>query len=364
MEGIASMHLLGSHQLGGAERFYMRLVEALDRAGHRTLAVLRRDSPLAERLPARVEQLHLPFASKWDLYTHWRVRQLIHERHPAIVQTYMGRATRLTKVPAGSTAVHVARLGGFYKVRGYYEHADAWVGNTRAICEHLRAQRLPAQRVFQIGNFVPTPRSVSDAELAALRRRLALPSAAFVVFALGRMLPKKGFADLLQAFAQLPLQWQERPLVLLLAGDGAQMPALKAQAERLGIAERVRWAGWQDDPTPCFRLADLFVCPSRHEPLGNVILEAWQYRLPVLSTRNEGALELVSDGVDALLAPLQDPNGLARALHHALALGDAGRRRLADAGHATVQRDHGEAAVVEAYLNLYRRLCAPHRVAA
>jgi L-malate glycosyltransferase len=366
VDAIPSMHLLGSHELGGADRFFVRLVQALNRTGHTALAVIRRDSPVVRQLDAGVGQVHLPFASKWDLYTQWRVQRLIREHRPAVVQTYMGRATRLTRVPPDAPSVHVARLGGFYRIDGYYEHADAWVGNTRAICDHLVAHGLPAQRVFQIGNFVETPRSVSDAERCALRRRLALPDDALVVFALGRLLPKKGFIDLLEAFAQLPPRHGRHTLALVIAGDGVEAPRLKAAAGRLAIAERLRWAGWQDDTAPWYALADLFVCPSRHEPLGNVILEAWTHRLPVVTTRNEGARELVSEDVDALMAPLEDPAGLADALQRALALGPAGRARLAAAGHATVQLHHGEAAVVAAYLDLYRELAATHsgRIAA
>jgi glycosyltransferase involved in cell wall biosynthesis len=131
-----------------------------------------------------------------------------------------------------------------------------------------------------------------------------------------------------------------RPLVLLIAGDGTEREALASQARQLGLGERVCWAGWQNDTTPFFALGDVFVCPSRHEPLGNVILEAWQHRLPVLSTRNEGALELAQDGENALLAPLEDPAGLAAGLQAMLALSADERARLAASGHATVQREH------------------------
>jgi len=76
----------------------------------------------------------------------------------------------------------------------------------------------------------------------------------------------------------------------------------------------------------------------------------------VLSTRNEGAQELVREGENALLAPLNDPAGLAAALRQMLALSPAERDRLAAAGYATVQRAHSEQAVVAAYLALYERL--------
>lgn len=353
---VTSIHVLGSHQLGGADWFFIRLVEALQRAGHPSMVVIRADSPVRQQLSPQIEQLHLPLASKWDVYSRWRLTRLIRARRPDVVQTYMGRATRLTHLPAGSHALHVARLGGYYRIDGYYRHAQAWVGNTQDICDYLVKEGLPRERVFHIGNFVPQPRRVEADELQALRARLKLPPQAFVVFALGRMVEKKGFQDLLEAFARLDAQVDGRPLVLLLAGDGGHREALEQASQSLGLDGRVYWAGWQNDTTPFFALGDVFVCPSRHEPLGNVILEAWQHGLPVLSTANEGARELVRDGENALLAPLNDPAGLAEALQRMLALSPAERQRLADAGHATVQREHSEQGVVAAYLALYQRL--------
>ena len=356
---LSSIHVLGSRRLGGAESFYMRLVEALTRAGHPTLAVTRRNGMVAGQLATSVRQLHLPLASRWDVYSRWRLGRLIAREQPDIVQTYMGRATQLTRLPTGSRAVHVARLGGFYKIAGYYGHADAWVGNTRSICEYLQQQGMPAERVFHVGNFVRSARAVAPQEIITWRQRLNLPPEAKVLFALGRLIEKKGFQDLLDAFAALPPTVDGRPLVLVIAGDGNQRARLEAQAQALGLAARVHWVGWQADPSALFALAELFVCPSRHEPLGNVILEAWSHRLPVLSTRNDGAHELIVEHRNGLLAPTDDPKGLADGLRALLSLPESACHELGDAGHDTLKRDHGERAVVDAYLNLYERLRHP-----
>lgn len=353
---ISSIHVLGSRQLGGADRFFIRLVEALARAGHPTLAVTRAGSPVAKELDPAVEQVHVPLAAKWDYYSTWRLKDLVRRRRPDVVQTYMGRATRLTRVPNDVPAVHIARLGGYYKIRGYYEHAHAWVGNTNDICRYLREQGLPPEQVFYIGNFVPAPRPVSASELEALRASLQLPADAFMVLALGRLIDKKGFDDLLQAFARLPERFGDRRPVLVIAGDGPARERLERLGQTLRLTSRLRWAGWQNDVAPYYRLADLFVCPSRHEPLGNVILEAWRHELPVVSTRNEGALELVRDGVNGLLAPCEDPAGLAATLELVLAAHPDRRAQLAENGSATVQRDHNESAVLAAYLALYEQL--------
>lgn len=349
---IKTFHIIGSSELGGAESFFVRMVEALARAGHETVAVSRRGGPISDLLSPQVKQICLPFANKWDYWTRWQIARAIRDERPAVVQTYMSRATRLTRLPPGSDAAHIARLGGYYTIRGNYEHAHAWVGNTAGVCDYLVQQGLPAGRIFNIGNFVPQPREVSPAELQALRTRLAVPEGALVVFALGRMIEKKGFQDLIAAFAMLPAAHAGRPLVLVLAGDGAERARYEELAAQSGVGERVKFAGWQEDPLPFFRLADLFVCPSRHEPLGNILLEAWTYGLPVLSTENDGARELVGGSGSALLVPVANPGALAAGLQRLLALDGRERQVMLERGRETA-RAHSEDAVIAKYIQLY-----------
>jgi glycosyltransferase involved in cell wall biosynthesis len=352
-----SLHVLGGRQFGGADQFYIRLVLALHAAGQPVTAISRTGSPVALELAnSPVDQVHLPFANHWDAWSAWRMRRLVQARQPCVVQTYMGRATRLTRLPKNSPAVHVARLGGFYKIDGYYRHAHAWVGNTRSICDYLVQSGLPAGRVFQIGNFAPEPPAISPAEKEALRRECGIPEAAWVVFALGRFTPAKGFEDLLAAFARLPAEVAGRPLLLLIAGDGPLDQALRRQATELGLNGRIRWLGWQNPPTACYALADLFVCPSRHEPLGNVILEAWNHGLPVVSTASHGALELIEDGHTGLCCPCADPAALAGRIRSVLEADHASRQALGDSGKRVVQERFSQAAVLGAYIGLYRQL--------
>lgn len=354
---VPSLHVLGSRQFGGADQFYVRLVLALRDAGWPVTAVDRAGSPVADALRgAGVAQRHLPLANGWDLWSVLRLRQLLRQRAPCVVQTYMGRATRLTRVPKDLPVVHVARLGGFYKIDGYYRHAHAWVGNTRAIADYLVGQGLPADRVFHIGNFVPEPGHHTPEERAERRRGLRLPDEARVLFALGRLIEKKGFADLLDALARLPVEIAGRPWVMLIAGSGEEGPRLAQQARALGLADRVRWLGWQDPADPWYDLADLVIVPSRHEPLGNVILEAWSHGRAVLSTQSDGAQELIRHGENGLLVPCQAPAALADALQAVLAGGEAVRAALGGAGHRELQARHGKAVILSAYQELYRRL--------
>lgn len=356
-----SFHIIGSRQFGGADQFYVRLVQELNDNGHHALGITRPGSPIAHALSElQLPQRHLPLASKWDFVSPAQLRCWVRADRPRIVQTYMSRATRLTRLAKFEDTAHIARLGGYYKIRGYYEHADAWVGNTKGLCDYMIKHGLPAERVFWIGNFVDDAEKVSQTELDTLREQLKLPDDALVLMTLGRFIDIKGFDDLLEAFARLPEQARGRPLHLIIVGDGPLKKNLHTLCESLDLTGRVHWPGWQNRPAPYFSLADAMICPSRKEALGNVILEAWSYQLPVVSTRTPGGLELIEDGINGLLCPLQDPPALAMAIKQLLDLPDDDWRTLAIQGHRTLARNHRRDSVLKAYQDLYTELGAEH----
>lgn len=353
----ASLHILGSRQLGGADQFYVRLLGALHQEGHPVLAVNRPHAPVIEPLhQAGIPQVQVPMANQWDLWSVWRIRKLLRRWQPAVVQTYMGRASRLTRLPKGCGIGHVARLGGYYKIDGYYRHAHAWVGNTQGVCDYLIRCGLPAARIYKIGNFVPPPIGIAAEHIEHFQQSWRIPPAARVIASAGRMIPGKGFEDLISAFAKLPATSGGRPLWLALAGAGPWWAQLQRWARELEVDARIAWTGWLDPPDPLYRLAEVFVCPSRHETLGNVILEAWNHRLPVLATATRGATELIDPGVNGVLTEVGQPELLAEALGAVLALSPGERDRLGQTGWHQLQRQHSQPAVVQAYQELYREL--------
>ncbi|MEW5755407.1 MAG: glycosyltransferase [Pseudomonadota bacterium] len=353
---MKSMHIIGSRMLGGAESFFMRLVLGLQEGGQEVIAVSRAQSLVARELAGKVEQCHAGMSSQWDLLSRWKISQAIKRQRPDIVQTYMTRATVLTHVKPNAGTVHVARLGGYYKVK-HFRHAHAWIGNTKGICDFLLKGGLPADKVFYIGNFVTEPTPTSAAGLQSLRQQLHIPPEACVISAAGRFVRKKGFDVLLQAFARLPSEIGGRPVHLVIAGDGPVRNELHALARDTKHPERIHWPGWQTNTAPYYDLADVFVCPSRQEPLGNVILEGWTHRRPVVSTATQGAEELVSGEEDGLLVPVEDPAALAQAVRQCLE-DESLRRQLAEAGLRKVRQQFGKQVIVQQYLDLYRRLTA------
>ncbi|UOM33451.1 glycosyltransferase [Acuticoccus sp. I52.16.1] len=152
-----------------------------------------------------------------------------------------------------------------------------------------------------------------------------------------RAVEKKGLDDVLRALAKLPGDWRFEHI-----GGGALVPKLKAQAERLGIAERVAFLGAapRGEVVEAYRRADVFVLASRiarngdRDGLPNVIMEAMAMGLPVVSTEVSAVPEIVTEET-GILVPPRDPAALAAALSR-LAEAPGDRVRLGRAGAARV----------------------------
>ena len=175
------------------------------------------------------------------------------------------------------------------------------------------------------------------------------------VLAIGRHVLQKGFDVLLRAVAELG-QASPSPFDLLLAGDGAEQAALRALAEDLGLADRVRFVGRVEHSQALALFAGclFFVLPSRHEPFGLVNLEAMAAGKAVIASRVGGVPEIVVDGETGLLVPAEDVSALAGAL--ARLAGDPGLRdRLGAAGRRRAEL-FAWPVVVERYLAVYGRV--------
>jgi glycosyltransferase involved in cell wall biosynthesis len=337
--------MAGAHH-GGAEAFFERLSLALHAAGEVVLPVIRRDADRAARLSAGgLEPVELGFGGPLDLWTGARLRRLLKRFAPDVAIAWMNRAARAA--PKGPWTL-VGRLGGYYDLK-YYRRCDHLVGNTRGIVRWIAAQGWPAARVHHVPNFAADLAGAAPAALPA-------PPGALRLLAMGRLHRNKGFDIAIRALAELP------GAHLSIAGAGPEGAALAALAREAGVADRVAFLGWRADVGALLAACDIFVCPSRHEPLGNVVLEAWSARRPVVAAAAAGPAELIEDGVTGLLVPVGDAAALAAAIR-GLAASPQRAARLAAAGRAAFERDFTEAAVLARWRDFLAAV-APERQAA
>jgi glycosyltransferase involved in cell wall biosynthesis len=300
----------------------------------RLKAFTRGNNPRAEIFTEhQVEAGYFRFGGAISFWDHWRYRSSLKSFHPDVVLTFMNRATKLT--PPGDYKL-VSRLGHYYDLK-YYRHCDYWVGITPGICDHLIQGGMPAERVVHIPNFVDENRAEPIA-----RNSFDTPSDQPIILAFGRLHVNKGFDVLLRALALMDNG------VLWLAGSGPEEMALKQLATELGVSKRVRFLGWRNDVNALLATADVFVCPSRHEGLGSILLEAWYHGCPVVAANSQGPRDIISSEVDGLLVPIDDSKALAGAVGRLLANENEGEL-LKNAGYSQYQKSYSKTIIIEQY---------------
>ncbi|WP_340300668.1 glycosyltransferase [Roseobacter sp. HKCCD5988] len=275
------------------------------------------------------------------LFDLWRLHRAIRDFQPDAIMAWRAPAARL--IPRDVPAAKIVRLGDYPHHVRHFAGLDAVVCNNPSIARHIRELGWGGKAPI-ISNF---SRPVSSVPIS--RAELDTPDDAFVVCGAGRFTRVKGFDLLIAAVAQL------EGVYLWLVGDGPEAEALLWQAEDLGVSDRVRFAGWRENPTEVIGAADAFVLPSRDEPLGNALIEAWRVGVPSVASMTDGPNWYAEDGRDALLVPVGDVSALAGALRRLVADGDL-RGRLVAGASQTLSERFDRDAVVDAYLELFDRI--------
>jgi glycosyltransferase involved in cell wall biosynthesis len=332
--------IMAGARTGGAELFFERLTVSLLQAGETVLPVIRHDPARAARLQAAGgAPAQLRFGGPLDLLTGRRLASALRQFGPQVAVAWMSRAARFA--PRGPWVL-IGRLGGFYDL-SYFRHCDHLAGNTRGLVDWIIGQGWPAERVHYLPNFVPNLIGTPPAPRAAL----GIPHGAPMILALGRLHTDKAFDVLISALPRLPR------VHAVIAGDGPERRRLTALARRQGVTDRLHLMGWRSDAAALLAAADALVCPSRVEPLGNVVLEAWSARRPVVAASAAGPSELITSGDTGLLVPLEDSDRLADAI--ATVLEDKSQAdALAETGRTRYEACFAEAQVVA----LWRRFLA------
>lgn len=248
---------------------------------------------------------------------------------------------------------------------------DRWLGTGRVIrdaaavvaygrgeYEGLRAER-GAARTWLLPNGVDVERFAGVGPAAAQRARavLGVPPGAKLLLCVARIDPQKGQETLVDALARLVER--ERDVHVALVGHPTSpdyLAGLRRGAVALGLGDRLHVVEGLPFDAPLlpalYRAADVFVLPTRHEPFGIVVLEAWAAGRPVVASRVGGIPSFATDGETALLTPPGDAEALARAIHRVLAE-PALARRLARAGHRLARSRYSWARVTDQVLTVF-----------
>lgn len=222
--------------------------------------------------------------------------------------------------------------------------AEAWIA----------AGMVPRDKVEIVANGIDTERWKPDPQARArLRAELGLRDE-FLWLAAGRLEPVKNFSGLLHAITALPDNTQ-----LVLAGEGSLADALRREAAALGIADRVKFIGYEPNLLRWMQAADGFTLSSHWEGLPLTLLEAGACGLPCVSTAVAGATEIVAEGQTGFLAPAGSTEALSAAMTRLMRLSDAARQAMGEKARRRVAARYSLPRVLDRWEVLYAERLAP-----
>ncbi len=338
---------------GGAERVALSLIEGAVAGGH-TVAVAAAPGPWSTEF--HCEQFELPLIERRParipggaLRLRRAVRRfapdVVHAHNPgmgviASLATLRGRRPAMVSVHGVPEADYraTARVLGMAGI----PVIACGPGVAAALGDHGLAVRATV-----VNGVSPPPVALLRTDVC---EEFGLDPDRRLVVSVGRLVPQKRHDLTIAALATEP------SVSLLIVGGGPLDGELAAQIHEIGAEGRMVLTGSRSDARSILGAADAAVLASDWEGLPLVALEAMAGGVPFVGTAVRGIRELVHDGVDALLAPPDDPSALAATLRRVLDDPDLAAQ-LQDAGQ-TVAARYSEAAMVNAFLALYDEMSA------
>jgi glycosyltransferase involved in cell wall biosynthesis len=197
---------------------------------------------------------------------------------------------------------------------------------------------------------VPPPRSMEP------RTQHGAAAATTVLLCVAMLRPEKNQRELIEIAAGLPPEtdWQ-----LWLAGDGPARAACEQLVAAKNLAARVKFLGFQRDPTALYAAADIAVHASASEALSNFLIEAQAHGLPAVAYAAQGIAECFRPGRTGFVIPRDDRAAFRTALAQLIALAPSERSRLAEEARQFARTTFDPPRQVAAYLELFQKLASP-----
>lgn len=351
---------------GGAEKQMALLASHLDPSRfQRHVIVLTRTGPLENMLSDAGVQLH--FVGKRlqaDPLAFVRLVRLLRKIQPHIMHSWIFAANSYGRAAAWWTRVPVV-IAGERCVDQWKSLAHQWVDRLMVKVTDCIATNSPSVVDFYQRRGIPSdlfqviPNAVCPAESAISRedffRRLNLPPRRYIIGAIGRLWPQKGYPDLIWAAELLRVVLPDTWFVIF--GDGPQLGQLQKLRDRYNAQDIVRFAGHRQDAAELMTGLDLLWNGSRYEGQSNSILEAMAAGIPVIASDIRENRALVVHGKTGYLFPLGNVGELARITCNLLPNAQL-RRQLGAQARSHASEKFSLNAMLEAYSKLYEQLAS------
>jgi len=373
MKVIKIMHVIGSMDLGGAEKLTKLTIEGLRQQGFESsVCCLKEGGYYARELVRQGIPVHNLLAigkqdkpGPWAMFrAAWLLWRLLRREKPDVVHSHLFLTSILTRIVAwlAGRRCHIATLHRmeYPRFQPLLERltgrlVERYVTDSRAAAGLLaRDLGIEPGKIEYIHNGISLEEFANAPSAVVARESLGLAPDLFVIGVIAHLSREKGHAFLLEALAMGSEALGD--FRLLVVGDGYLRAELEREARTLLPEGRVQFLGQRSDLPTLLSACDILVLPSRWEGFGIILAEAMYMRVPVITTSDGGGTaEVVAENEGGLLVAHGDAPALRAALLRLR--GDREwRRTLGERGRSRVEQKFQSAIMVGKYAGMYRRL--------
>lgn len=301
--------------LGGAETMSVSLANALVESGQE-VAFAAADGPLKADLTAAVSLFPLPRVERSPITFLRSIADCAARFRPDIVHAQGATVGALARLALGRRqkivltyhSQRTTRVPDLLSGKLFDLLFDGIIAIARYREASLLRRGFPAAKMAFVPSFIDLPlwRQASERiDPRETRRRLGIPADRRVLMVAARLVEAKGVDTFIRVLGRLARQG--RKVFGVVVGTGPHLAALQALAREEGAAEHILFAGFVDSVLPMFRIADVFVFPSRHREVNpRALIEACGSGIPSVCSRIAGNDEIVTDGANGFLAETED----------------------------------------------------------
>ncbi len=334
------LNIISGAKDGGAEKFFERLSISFENSSFvKQKVIIKKNSNRYNYLKKYIHDIdQISFFNFYNPFLNYKINKVFNEFKPDIVLSWMNRASSLIPRLRFFKEIKIGRLGGYYKIKNYLS-CDYLITNTQDLKDYVCSQGWEKEKVEFIPNFVGN-KNFSKKKINSEKK---------IILCFGRFHKNKGIEILIKSMKFLP------NYKLWIIGSGKLYDSYITLIKKLKLNDTVKIFDWTDNISQFLNVGNVLVCPSIHEPFGNIILDGWSHKIPVIASDIGGPSVLIKEGYNGLKFQKGDCKELAIKLEKLLK-NQKLCLKLATNGFKTFKKYYSEDIITQKYINFFRKV--------
>ena len=362
MKNLSIAHIDTETSWRGGQRQVIELIKGLSKLGQKNILFCKHSSEIAQKAEETgIDVIKLPLRGEWDIVSAFKLRSYIKKNNVDIVHTHTSHAHTIAQMAL--TGVNTCKLvvsrrvdfhvnNYFSKKYKYGKRVDKIITVSDAIKRVLIEDGINPELLVTIRSGFVAGEFGNNHKNINLRKKLGFAEDVVVVSTVAALAAHKAHHVLLKA-ANLVLK-KHPDVKFLFAGEGDMRSVIEKDINNLGLKDSVILLGFIKGIGAVYRASDIFAMTSEEEGLCTSILDAMYFGLPIIATSAGGIPELVQDGINGFIVPVNDYMSFAERLN--VLIEDIDRREKMGLRSSDILEQHTVENTIEKTLSVYHEI--------